>query len=215
MIERCRSDVVLRYPESPRTLQGPDRADRTHQVHPRWIAFGGLAEFSTLWKARFNREVVDLREAFKTALEAIHHIGSTSVPGLRAKPTIDILIEVTPGTDIPSFDPQMEALGYVCRGECLDAIVPGTPGRFYFVRKEGVVHAVHVHICEAGHFEITQMLTFREYLCSHSDEAERYGNRKSELAHEFSNDNIGYMRGKDSLVKELIVNSLRWRKAAV
>lgn len=174
-----------------------------------------VVDYDSTWKTRFNCEVVGLRETFKTALRAIHHIGSTSVPGLRAKPTIDILIEVTPGTDIPSFDPQMEALGYVCRGECLDAIVPGTPGRFYFVRKEGVVHAVHVHICEAGHFEIAEMLTLREYLCSHRDEAERYGNLKSELADEFTNDNIGYMRGKDSLVKELIENSLRWRKAVM
>ena len=171
-----------------------------------------VEDYDSNWKTRFNREVVCLREACATALEEIHHVGSTSVPGLRAKPTIDILIEVVAGTNIPSFDPLMEALGYVCRGECLDGIVPGTPGRFYFVRKDGAVHLVHVHVCEAGHFEVEEMLSLRDYLRSHWQEAERYGNLKTRLSDEFTNDNVGYMRGKDGLVRELIEKSLQWRK---
>lgn len=169
-----------------------------------------VVDYDPNWITRFEREADGLRNVIGTALSDIHHVGSTSVPGLRAKPTIDILVEVVRGTDIPRFDPLMEALGCICRGECLDATVPGTPGRYYYVRKDGVVHLVHVHICAVGHFEIAEMLSLRNYLRSHPEEAERYGDLKSRLAREFTYDNVGYMRSKDALVKEMVETSLRW-----
>ncbi len=86
------------------------------------------------------------------------------------------------------------------------------PGSLLF-REEGRCGAVvHVHVCEAGHFEIEEMLSLRDYLRSHWQEAERYGNLKSKLSDEFTNDNVSYMRGKDGLVKELVKKSLQWRK---
>ena len=163
------------------------------------------------WVDLFHEEADRLRGVFWGALGNIHHVGSTSVEGLCAKPTIDILVEVVAGTDIPAFDAAMGPIGYVCRGEGLDAIVPGTPGRFYYVRKDAEVHLVHVHVCAAGHREIDEMLSFRDYLRSHKHEAKRYGELKKQLAGDYRYDNIGYMRGKDSLVKELIFTSLQWR----
>ncbi|MCZ6888430.1 MAG: GrpB family protein, partial [Gammaproteobacteria bacterium] len=171
-------------------------------------------DYDPTWVARFDAEAVELTDVFGPALAAIHHIGSTAVPGLCAKPTIDILVEVAADTDIPAFDPRMEALGYICRGECLDATVPGTPGRFYFVRKTGVIHLVHAHVCAVGHFEITEMVSFRDYLRSHADAALRYAKLKGELADKFAYDNVGYMRGKDAVVKALIEKSLCWRREA-
>ena len=62
----------------------------------------------------------------------------------------------------------------------MTATIPGTPGRFYYVRKEGLVHLTHVHVCAVGHLEIAKMLCFRDYLRAHPEETERYAKLKVE-----------------------------------
>jgi GrpB-like predicted nucleotidyltransferase (UPF0157 family) len=165
--------------------------------------------YDSSWVSRFDLEAQDLRGVFGQALVAVHHVGSTAVPGLKAKPTIDILLEVAEGCHISGLDPAMETLGYVCRGECLDATMPGTPGRFYYVRKEGVVHLTHVHACTMGHEDIEKMLRFRDYLRSNPEAAQRYANLKVELASRFPHDNMGYMKGKEACVQKLIKAAMK------
>ena len=172
-----------------------------------------VVDYNPGWPEDFEREAMGLREVFAGAATKIHHVGSTAVPDLRAKPTIDILIEVPKGTNIAGFDPLMEDSGYVCRGECLDAVVPGTPGRFYYVRKEGVSHLVHVHVCAEGHFQIAEILAFRDYLRAHPKQSEQYGHHKTKLASKFRNDNVGYMQGKEAVVAALIEKSATWTQS--
>lgn len=105
----------------------------------------------------------------------------------------------------------MEAAGYICRGECLDAVIPGTPGRFYYVRKRGVEHLTHVHVCATGHFQILEYLALRDYLRAHPDRAASYGQEKTSLSIRFMLDNAGYMNGKDAVVRTLIEEALHWR----
>ena len=169
-----------------------------------------IVDYDPRWESRYQSEAHDLRGVFADALVGVHHVGSTSVPGLQSKPTIDILVEVAEGFNIPSFDPSMEALGYICRGECLDATIPGTRGRFYYVLRDGPVHLNHAHACTVGHPEIAKILCFRDYLRSHAGAAERYGNLKAKLSDQFSFDNIRYMQGKDAHVKELIEVATKW-----
>jgi len=169
-----------------------------------------VVNYDPSWETRYEIEARGLRGVFGEALVEVHHVGSTSVPGLWAKPTVDILVEVVEGCHIPSFDPSMEAAGYICRGECLNATIPGTPGRYYYVRKDGLVHLTHMHACMVGHPQIAEILCFRDYLRSSSDASERYANLKAELATEFAYDNIRYMQGKDALVKEIIVEAIQW-----
>jgi GrpB-like predicted nucleotidyltransferase (UPF0157 family) len=144
---------------------------------------------------------------------AIHHIGSTAVPGLDAKPIIDILVVLEETGSIQSFDTQMEANGYRVRGECLDAAVPGTPGRFYFTKDTAGVRTHHVHACAQGHSEILDKLAFRDYLRSHPAAAAAYGQLKRRLALAHRHDNIGYMQGKDAFVKAMLVDAQRWYQA--
>ena len=87
-----------------------------------------VVDYDPKWIVFYEHEADDLRQIFRGVLINTHHVGSTSVPAMRAKPTLDILIEVEAGTDSPAFDPSMEKFGYICRGECLDATFPGTPG---------------------------------------------------------------------------------------
>lgn len=163
------------------------------------------------WPQSYTNEVALLRPVFGASFVASHHIGSTSVPGLPAKPTIDIVIEVTKQADIPAFYPEMEKIGYTCRGECLNAVIPGIPGRFYFVRYAGAEHLIHVHVYCTGHHDIEEKLVFRDYLKAHASVAAEYGTLKHELAEKNLYDNIGYMRGKDTFVKTTIEKAVKWR----
>ena len=165
------------------------------------------------WAAMFATEAAHLAGIFGDQLLAIHHIGSTAIAGQKAKPVIDILVVIRDIATINSFTEDMIALGYDPRGECLHATVPGTPGRFYFSKKRNDVHSHHVHVCQTGHFEIRHILDFRDYLRAHPGEAREYGELKSELARQYRENNIEYMRGKDSFIQERILRAIAWREA--
>src|SRR5688500_12395500 len=89
-----------------------------------------IVSYDPVWPEMFVAERERLLPIFESILESIHHVGSSSVPGLPAKPVIDILIVISDDSNLSDLNPAMIELGYTPRGECLDA--GGTPGRFYY-----------------------------------------------------------------------------------
>ena len=166
----------------------------------------------TAWRAAFAREASALERVFGEALIAIHHVGSTSIPGLPAKPIIDLLVVLRETATIGRFSGAMEALGYRVRGECLDAEIPGTPGRFYFSKDQDGTRTHHTHACAVGHVEIGDKLAFRDYLRAHARRAADYGALKQELARRYRHDNIGYMRGKDAFIRTVLDDARQWSR---
>lgn len=162
---------------------------------------------------QYTEESDLIRPVFGEELVSIDHIGSTSVPNMRAKPVIDILVVVNPASDIKLFYDGMQSCGYNCRGECLDAPIPGTPGRFYFTKDKNGSRYSHVHVCHYGHAQLKEFLSLRDYLRAHPNAASEYGNLKADLAAKFSQDNFQYMTGKDKYIKQLIARSLAWHRA--
>lgn len=173
-----------------------------------------IVDHDPAWAVAFEQEAGALAGVFGNHLRGIHHIGSTSVPRLCAKPIIDILIVVNETGTINAFNPAMEALGYRPRGECLDATIPGTPGRFYFSKDRNGTRTHQVHVCAEGHPEIADKLAFRDYLRTHPSEAAAYGQIKQRLALAHYADNIGYMLGKDAFVKSLLTAARLWYSAS-
>src|SRR5205085_11751715 len=139
--------------------------------------------------------------------------GSTSIPGLPAKPIIDIVVVLQETETIDRFHASMEALGYRVRGECLDAEIPGTPGRFYFTKDTAGSRTHHVHVSALGHPEIADKLAFRDYLRANRERAMEYGILKQGLATDHRRDNIGYMRGKHAFVRTLLDEARQWVRA--
>jgi GrpB-like predicted nucleotidyltransferase (UPF0157 family) len=170
-----------------------------------------VAEYDNSWPTRFEAEASKLSRVFQHSVVGIHHIGTRAVPGLTAKPTIDLLIELKVGTPVPDYYPDMRQLGYESRGECLDAAIPGTPGRYYFPKFFDSQHVIHVHVCHEGHSQIKELLGLRDYLRTHASEAKAHGIQKARLAVKFTHNNIAYMQGKDSLVKGLIERAMKWK----
>ena len=170
-----------------------------------------VVEFQEKWNEQYRLEAARLVPVFGESLKEIYHVGSTSVPGLSAKPTIDILAVIEKTIPIEDFYPGMQALGYECKGECLDAIVPGTPGRHYFRIIVNGKHTVHLHACHQGHQQIPKLLALRDYLRCHKAEAAAYGKLKKHLAKKYRDDNVKYMHGKDAMVQELLLKAMIWR----
>src|SRR3989442_9718815 len=147
-----------------------------------------VVDYDPAWDSVFADEAAQLAAVFGDTLVAIHHVGSTSVPGLEAKPTIDILVVLRETRTIDRFSASMENLGYRVRGECLDAEIPGTPGRFYFTKNRADERTHHVHACAVGHSEIADKLAFRDYLRAHPHRAAEYAPPKHPLARDQRHD---------------------------
>jgi GrpB-like predicted nucleotidyltransferase (UPF0157 family) len=147
------------------------------------------------WLHKYETERDLLCQIMGDAVVAIHHIGSTSVPGLAAKPVIDILIEATSLTAIDQLNSQMIAFGYEPRGGY------GIPGRRFFV-KGGLIRTHNVHVFQKGDdFNLSRHLVFRDYLRNHPQVAQEYGELKKKNAMICENDMERYCDGKDAFVK--------------
>jgi len=158
------------------------------------------------WPARFRAEAILVRELLGPDLgRRIEHVGSTAVPGLAAKPVIDVLVEV------PSFEraerdayPALEQAGYACMWT-----TSASPGHLMCVKGYGLhgyvdgVQLVHLHLAPADH-SLWERLDFRDYLRAHPDEAARYQELKRELALRHHYDREAYTAGKSALIRELI-----------
>jgi len=158
----------------------------------------------------FDAEAVVLRRCLGDNAMAIHHIGSTAVPGLCAKPIIDLLVEVASLDDVDVRNAEMARAGYEAMGEF------GIAGRRYFRKRDRAgVRSHHVHAFACGSSDVTRHLAFRDYLKAHPADARRYGDLKRALASVHHDDIDAYMDGKDALVKALERAALAWEGAAI
>lgn len=165
-----------------------------------------VTPYDPSWPARFEAEAAAVRVALGESLIAVEHIGSTSVPGLAAKPIIDMMPIVH---DVRSVDRRINAMaaaGFVPRGEF------GLPGRRYFVKGPAHARLVHCHIYAADNPEVERHLAFRDYLRSHPAAQAAYAELKRDLAQKHPGDIVAYMDGKDGLIKRLEAEALHWRR---
>ena len=162
-----------------------------------------VTNYNPKWPRMFEAETDMIREVFGDELLAVHHIGSTSVPGLKAKPIIDIMPLVKNIEIVDKFNDKMIALGYEPMGEY------GIPGRRFF-RKGGDHRTHHIHIFQLGSTEVQRHLALPEYLLQHADDAKSYGELKESLAESFPNDIEAYMDGKNDFVKNLERKAIKW-----
>ena len=162
-----------------------------------------VVPYNKQWVSMYEEEAIKLRRIFGEQLVAIHHIGSTSIPGLEAKPIIDIMPVVEDINSVDEHNESMREIGYEPKGE------NGIPERRYF-QKGGDNRSHHVHIFQVGNPHVERHLAFRDYLRTHPIEAREYGDFKQKLAQEFPYDIGSYVQGKESLVKDIEQRALEW-----
>ncbi|MGJ3245853.1 MAG: GrpB family protein [Elainellaceae cyanobacterium] len=150
------------------------------------------------WRREFEQESDQIAIALNDILVAVHHIGSTAIPSIYAKPIIDILVEVKTITLVDKHRSTMEKLGYEAMGEF------GIAGRRYFRKGNRIgVRTHHVHVFTQGSLEVTRHLAFRDYMIAHPEIAQQYSELKRCLAQSHPTDIELYMDGKDGFIKEM------------
>jgi GrpB-like predicted nucleotidyltransferase (UPF0157 family) len=157
------------------------------------------------WPMIYRAEVVQVATVLGSNVVAAHHIGSTAVPGLAAKPTIDILLVVRELEALDACNPALADLGYQAKGE------HGILGRRYFSKKEGDRHLFHIHAYAEGHTDINRHLNFRDYLIAHPGAALDYQILKQALAVQFRDAPAEYTAGKADFIREIEIRAAAWQ----
>ena len=149
------------------------------------------------WAEQFKADKAEIGEILGDNVIAIHHIGSTSIKGIYAKPILDFGISVR---DLNAINiPGMEAAGYICMGEL------GIPGRCYFVkRRDGDISTHHIHCFEENHWDLVNLIRFRDYLNGHPVYAKRYSDLKRELARQYASDREAYQDKKSDFIQSVL-----------
>jgi GrpB-like predicted nucleotidyltransferase (UPF0157 family) len=170
-----------------------------------WITEVHLAEYDPNWPDMFKAESEIARELLGNTAVAIHHIGSTAVPGLVAKPIVDLMIEVSDLERVQSMTDEFKAAGYEVLGES------GIPGRHFITRNSAGQRTYDIHIFQTGHHEIEQMILFRDRMLENPAEAEAYSKLKRKLANQYQYDPVRYTQEKT----EFIVSAIEAQRSKV
>lgn len=163
-----------------------------------------LAPHNLDWKQQFAAEAERLTAVFQPNLVAIHHIGSTAVPHIKAKPIIDIMVVVHDIAQVDAYNETMGQLGYIAKGE------NGIDGRRYFRKGSDSHHTHHIHTYQNGHPEIARHLNFRDYLIAHPDVAQAYSRLKEELAQKHLASPPDYTNSKTDFIRDVNEKAVVW-----
>ena len=152
--------------------------------------------YNSNWKGMYKEESEKIKNILSDIIIDIHHIGSTAIPGIKAKPLIDMLVEVKDIEAVDQYNNKMEEFGYEVMGEY------GIPKRRFF-RKGGDKRTHHIHIFQVGNEEIERHIKFKEYLIAHPDKAREYSRLKEELANKYTYDVDNYTNRKSNFIQEI------------
>lgn len=160
-----------------------------------------VTKYDSQWPEAFQKIRGELEETLGDAILGIEHVGSTAVPGLSAKPVIDIDVVIESYGSFPEILRRLAAAGYCYEGDL------GIPGREAFCYEDKPHLAKHhLYVCPADSLELRRHITFRDYLRTHPGEAARYGAVKEEAARHFPDSIEDYMKYKADVIHALYSN---------
>jgi GrpB-like predicted nucleotidyltransferase (UPF0157 family) len=157
-----------------------------------------------VWVKEYEAESARLRGVFGEQVVQIFHFGSTAIPGICAKPVIDILLTVREISFADKVTPLLSQQGYHAVGEY------GISGRRFFYKGSHEMRTHHLHVYQYDNPQILRHIAFRDYMRSHPMSARQYGMLKEQLAEQFSENIDGYNAGKNDFVQEQERQALAW-----
>ncbi|WP_411333350.1 GrpB family protein [Metabacillus indicus] len=161
---------------------------------PRGEVF--LVPWTNEWKKEFEIEKQRIQELIGPYIHRVHHIGSTAIEGLSAKPIIDIAVEIHDFSDGEKCAPALKKIGYAYRGTNV------LPERHYFNKGEPRTHQIHMY--ETHNRYLAEQLRFRDYLRENEQKRKEYEQLKLALANSNSNDKHKYADEKTEFVKAIL-----------
>ncbi|MBA3778996.1 MAG: GrpB family protein [Chloroflexi bacterium] len=200
------------------TLDGLDRDTKARlQVEVLRLQFPGMefmsgserrdgelevAAYDLRWPRRFAVWRRRLKAELESAAVRIEHVGSTAVPGLAAKPIVDIQVSVPDMEEEAAYVPAIEHAGLQLRAR--------EPGHRYFRPPADRPREVHVHVCEVGSAWERDHLLFRDYLRAHQSARDAYASLKRRLAVEYADDRLAYTDAKSAFILDTVDAARTW-----
>lgn len=166
-----------------------------------------LCDYDPNWPKEFETRALVIRDILQDDAVAIEHIGSTSIPGMVAKPQIDILVTVKSLTKMRDYYDSFTEAGYTPRGDYTGE------GEEYFTKDDtNGTRLVSVHVLPVDHPWAADLINFRDYLRTHSDQAKRYGDAKRDAVQKHNGNYNTYYQGKLSVIQDLRQQAADWRE---
>lgn len=175
--------------------------NQSNQIEQRKVV---LVPHQPEWSKLADREAALIRSAFPEIISAIYHIGSTAVPGIKAKPILDFVVVAHDIHQLEEEEQTFQKLGYTAKGE------RGIPGRRFYSKDTDGIRSHHLHAFQEGHSEIKRHLIFRDYLRTHPEAALKYEQLKERLAKRFPRQSGSYTEAKSEFIMSLDEPARRW-----
>jgi GrpB-like predicted nucleotidyltransferase (UPF0157 family) len=156
-----------------------------------------VVDYDPAWPATFARLRERVVEALGPLALAVEHVGSTAVPGLAAKPIVDLDLVIADRGDLPEVVRRLRPLGYRHEGDL------GVPGREAFTTPAGLP-AHHLYVCAAGSGPLLRHLAFRDALRADARTASAYADLKRSLAVRLGHDRVAYTEGKSAFIEQVL-----------
>ncbi|MFX1481762.1 MAG: GrpB family protein [Promethearchaeota archaeon] len=168
-----------------------------------------VQDYDPVWKTWSEELQSFLDDSLSRMAVRMEHVGSTAIPGMVAKPIIDLVIVISV-RDFEEVKSRLAKVGFIHRGDL------GIKGREAFLltdvelKKHLPPH--HLYVCDLENEELRRLIAFRDYLRVHPEDAAEYSKLKIELVKQYSGDRVRYIDGKDNLVKEILEKALQWSR---
>lgn len=157
-----------------------------------------LVSYNPKLKGSFEREKKRLQKALGNLVIGIEHVGSTAIPGVSAKPIIDIAIVMKSIKSPDRLIKLLETVGYQYKQD------DDVPGRLFFTKGPEEKRTHYIHVIELGGKEWQNLILFRDYLLSHKQAILQYNELKNKLAKSYTLDRKAYTSGKDKFIKAIL-----------
>src|SRR3954447_15219488 len=167
-----------------------------------------IVDYDPSWPLRAAEELRRIGQALGPAAARLEHVGSTAVPGLAAKPILDLQLSVGALESRARYVEPLERLGYMF------APAPEAPDYHFFAKPPERPRSHHLHVCEVGSAHELRHLAVRDFLRSHDEEAARYAALKREVVERHPQDRLAYIEGKEDYVVGLEARALAWARGS-
>ena len=157
-----------------------------------------LEDYNYSWKDDYLKEEKLLKELLGNRIIEIHHIGSTSIEGLKAKPIIDILIVIDSLNNISEIEEILSKYDYHNRGQ------QGVPDRYFFAKGPEEARTHYIHLVEPKSNTYYNQVYFKKYLIEHPEYIKKYCDLKQQLALKYADDRPKYTQGKNEFITDVI-----------
>jgi GrpB-like predicted nucleotidyltransferase (UPF0157 family) len=193
--------------EQPEAQAAEEEALHRHpSLDDRFDPAARIVDYEPAWPALADAELRRIEEALGEVAVRFEHVGSTAVPGLAAKPILDLQLSVDAIQSRERYVEPLERIGYVF------VPAPESPDYHFFAKPPERPRTHHLHVCEAGSEHEFRHIAVRDFLRTYADEAARYAALKRQVVARHPQDRLAYIEGKDAYVTALEERAVAWAR---